>query len=73
MRCKMCDHQTDIQNDPYFIIELETGYVILGWYQRFRGYTVFECKEHGPELFDLDRDFKLKHLEEMILVAQAGF
>ena len=71
MSCKMCMHQAGIHNDPYFIMELETGYVILGWFQRFKGYTVFQCKEHGPELFDLDYDFRTKHLQEMAMVAQA--
>lgn len=48
MQCKMCEQQNNIKNDPYFIMELETGYVILGCFQRFKGYTVFNCKEHGP-------------------------
>jgi len=67
----MCEAQAHICNDPYFIMELETGYVILGWYQRFKGYTVFQCKRHGPELHDLEHDFRMKHLEEMSLVAEA--
>ncbi len=71
MHCKMCEQQKNIKDDPYFIMELETGYVILGWYQRFRGYTVFNCKEHGPELYDLDPVFRAKHLVEMSMVAQA--
>ncbi|HBP37436.1 MAG TPA: HIT family protein [Clostridiales bacterium] len=71
MPCKMCDNQKNILNDPYFIIELETGYVILGWFQKFKGYTVFTCKEHGPELHNLERHFKIKHLEEMTVVAEA--
>lgn len=71
MNCKMCASQLDIRNDPYFIAELETGYVMLGWFQRFKGYTVFQCKQHGPELFDLDYDFRTKHFNEVSLVAQA--
>ena len=71
MTCKMCEKQKGIHNDPYFIMELETGYVTLGWFQRFKGYTVFQCKEHGPELFDLEADFRTKHLNEVSLVAQA--
>ena len=71
MHCKMCNRKNEIHNDPYFIMELETGYVILGWFQRFKGYTVFQCKEHGPELFDLEKNFRLKHLNEVSLVAQA--
>lgn len=71
MYCKMCEQHKNIKDDPHFIMELETGYVCLGWYQRFRGYTVFSCKEHGPELFDLAPDFRAKHMEEMTMVAQA--
>ncbi len=71
MLCKMCEKQKKIYDDPYFVMELETGYVILGWYQRFKGYTVFSCKQHGPELHDLEHDFRIKHLEEMSVVAEA--
>lgn len=71
MTCKMCEKQKEIHNDPYFIMELETGYVVLGWFQRFKGYTVFQCKEHGPELFDLEYSYRIKHLNEVSLVAQA--
>ena len=52
-------------------MELETGYVILGWYQRFKGYTVFNCKQHGPELHDLEHGFRIKHFEEMSIVTEA--
>lgn len=71
MMCKMCESFKNIKDDPYFIMELETGYVILGWYQRFQGYTVFDCKQHGPELHNLEHNFKIKHLEEMSVVAEA--
>ena len=71
MNCKMCASLSEIHNDPYFIMELETGYVVLGWFQRFKGYTVFQCKKHGPELFDLEYDFRVKHLNEVAIVAQA--
>ena len=73
MPCMMCENQKNIKNDPYFIMELETGYVILGWYQRFKGYTLFSCKQHGPELHNLERNFKIKHMEEMSIVAEAIF
>lgn len=69
MNCKLC--QQNKPNDPYFIMELETGYVTLGWYQRFKGYVVFVCKEHGPELHNLELNFRLKHLEEMTIVSEA--
>jgi diadenosine tetraphosphate (Ap4A) HIT family hydrolase len=62
-----------IKNDanPYFVKELETGYVVIGDNQHFRGYTLFLCKEHKTELFHLEHSYKMKFLEEMSLVAQA--
>lgn len=58
-------------NNPYFVKELETGYVVIGDNQHFKGYTLFLCKEHKTELFYLDKETKLKFLEEMSIVAQA--
>ena len=57
--------------NPYFVKELETGYVVLGDHQRFKGYTLFLCKKHVTELHHLDYNFKMKYLEEMSLVAEA--
>ena len=36
------------------IKELETGYVVIGDYQHFKGYTLFLYKDHVVELFDLE-------------------
>jgi len=69
----MCENNKNIYNDPYLIMELETGYVTLGWHQRFKGYTVFICKQHASELHELERNFKIKFLEEMSIVAEAVF
>ena len=73
--CMVCDRIELTKNggNPYFVKELETGYAVIGDYQRFEGYTVFICKQHASELHQLDRDFKLKFLEEMSLVAQAVY
>ena len=57
--------------NPYFVKELETGYVVLGDNQHFKGYTIFLCKEHKTELFQLDDSVKMKFLEEMSVVAEA--
>lgn len=71
--CGVCERIQMIKdgNNPYFVKELETGYVVMGDYQHFRGYTLFLYKEHTVELFDLDPAVKAKHLEEMAVVAQA--
>jgi len=59
--------------NQYFVKELETGYVVIGDHQHFKGYTLFLCREHTTELHFLDKDFKLKYLEEMALVAEAVY
>ena len=71
--CLICDRIQMIKEgtNPYFVKELETGYVVLGDNQHFKGYTIFLCKQHAIELHELDTDFKLKFLEEMSLVGEA--
>ena len=59
--------------NPWFVKELETGYVVIGDFQTYRGYTVFLCKEHNSELHELDVLFKNKFLNEMSLVAEAVY
>jgi diadenosine tetraphosphate (Ap4A) HIT family hydrolase len=60
-------------NNPYFVKELETGYVVLGDNQHFKGYTLFLAKEHKTELFQLEYKTKVKFLEEMSIVGEAVF
>ena len=71
--CLICDRIKMIEDgkNPYFVTELESGYVVLGDHQHFKGYTLFLCKEHKTELFQLDKNFKIKFLEEMSVVAEA--
>ena len=59
--------------NPYFVRELETGYVVIGDHQHFFGYTLFLYKRHGEmtELFHLGSDERAKFMEEMALVAEA--
>jgi len=59
--------------NPYFVKELETGYVVIGDYQHFKGYTLFLCKRHTTELHFLERDFRQRFLEEMSIVGEAVF
>lgn len=72
--CLICDRIEMIKNgeNPYFVKELETGYVVIGDHQYFKGFTLFLCKRHETELFHLDREFKMKFLEEMSIVAEAA-
>lgn len=71
--CLICDRIKMIQRgeNPYFVKELDSGYVVIGDHQHFRGYTLFLYKKHKTELFELDRAEKLKFLEEMSVVAEA--
>ena len=73
--CMVCQRIESILQgqNPYFVKELETGYVVIGDFQRFKGYTVFICKECQPELHFLDPEFKKKFLEEMSIVSEAVY
>lgn len=52
--CFICDRIKMINNgtNPYFVKELQTGYVVIGDNQHFKGYSLFLCKEHKTELFN---------------------
>lgn len=73
--CLICDRIEQIKfgTNPYFVKELETGYIVLGDNQHFRGYTLFLYKHHEgkTELFNLESEERGKFMEEMVLVAQA--
>lgn len=71
--CLICDRIAMIKDgkNPYFVKELQSGYVVIGDNQHFRGYTLFLCKEHKTELFQLEQPLKMKFLEEMSIVAEA--
>ncbi len=71
--CMICDRIAMIQNgaNPYFVREMETGYVVIGDKQYFPGYTLFLCKQHETELFHLEDGMRRKYLDEMTTVAEA--
>ena len=71
--CGVCEriNETKAGKNPFLVKELETGYVVMGDYQHFKGYTLFLYKDHVVELFDLDEKTRAKHLCEMTLVAEA--
>lgn len=75
MGCLVCERIKMIKDgtNPYFVMELETGYVVIGDHQHFKGYTLFLCKEHAIELHHLEEEYKLKYLREMSLVAEAVY
>ena len=73
--CLICERIEMIKNgtNPYFVKELRTGYVVIGDNQHFYGYTLFLYKHHGAitELFHLEKEEKMKFMEEMTIVAEA--
>lgn len=73
--CLICDRIRMIKDNvnPYFVAELETGYVVIADYQYYRGYSIFLCKQHVNELHKLDHEFKIKFLEEMSIVSEAVY
>lgn len=73
--CAVCRRIQMIKEgkNPYFVKELETGYVVLGDSQRFPGYSLFLCKEHAQELHVLEPEFRRKFLWEMSLAAEAVY
>jgi len=73
--CLICKRIDMIKEgiNPYFVAELETGYVVIGDHQFFKGYTLFLCKEHKTELHFLNEDFRNKYLIEMSKVAEAVY
>ncbi len=72
--CLICDRIEMIKNgaNPYFVKEMQTGYVVIGDHQHFKGYTLFLYKRHRTELFQLDTEERGLFLHEMSVVAQAA-
>lgn len=73
--CLVCSRIELIKagQNPYFVRELKTGYVVMGDRQRIKGYTLFLCKEHATELHFLEEGFRKEFLYEMSVVAEAVY
>lgn len=73
--CLICSRILDIKNgaNKYFVKELNTGYVVIGDHQLFKGYTLFLFKEHITELHFLEAEIRKEFLYEMSLVSEAVF
>lgn len=71
--CLICERIKLIKQgkNPHFVKELETGYVVIGDGQYFKGYTLFLAKEHVTELHQMEYETKIKFLEEMSIVQEA--
>jgi len=73
MSCLICKRieQIRTKRNRHFVAELESGFVVLGDYQFFRGYTLLLAKSHAAELHELPVPVKERFLIEMSYVAQA--
>ncbi|MDE5717945.1 MAG: HIT family protein [Lachnospiraceae bacterium] len=73
--CLICERIAWIKENrnPYFVRELNTGYVVIGDRQRIKGYTLFLCKQHAYELHELEPHFRDEFLHEMAIVAEAVY
>lgn len=71
--CLICERIELIKQGKnlHFVKELETGYVVIGDGQYFKGYTLFLAKEHVTELHQMEYETKIKFLEEMSIVQEA--
>lgn len=54
-----------------FVAELETGYVLLHWYQLYRGYCLLVSKVHAEELDELPSRFALAFHADLLLAHRA--
>ena len=54
--CLICERIELIKQgrNPHFVKEFETGYVVIGDGQYFKGYTLFLVKKHVTELHQME-------------------
>lgn len=73
--CLICERIRLIEEakNPYFVAELETGYIVLADNQLYRGYTIFLSKQHKTELHELDKETRKLFLDEMSQVAESVY
>lgn len=73
--CLICERIKLIREEKnrFFVKELETGYVVLGDFQYYKGYTLFISKIHAEELHQLKHGVMKKFLIEMAQVAKAVY
>jgi diadenosine tetraphosphate (Ap4A) HIT family hydrolase len=73
--CFVCGRikQVNEGTNSYFVAELPSGYVALGDFQFYPGYTVFLSKVHATELHELPKADRSQFLEDMATTAEAVF
>jgi diadenosine tetraphosphate (Ap4A) HIT family hydrolase len=73
--CPLCKRIEQIHSgaNPHFVAELQSGYVVIGDHQLFRGYSLLLCRQHVPELHLLDAGDRSVFLEEMAILGEAVY
>lgn len=73
--CEICRRIDLIAQDqnPYYVAELASGFVVIGDHQFFRGYSLLLCRSHHSELHQLSPPARQSFLLEMSYVAEAVF
>lgn len=73
--CLICERIDLIKQEknPYFVKELKSGYVVMGDYQFYKGYTLLLSKTHTDELHKLDEIQRIQFLRDMAIVAEAVY
>lgn len=72
--CTFCERIEQFKSGQHpsdLIAELDTGYLLLMWYQFYRGYCLFVSKEHATELDELPHDFALAYHADLLFVHRA--
>lgn len=73
--CLVCKRISLIKKhkNRFFVKELLSGYVVLGDYQYYNGYTLLLSKTHIDELHKLKREIRSQFLEDMAVVSEAVY
>lgn len=73
--CFVCNRIALIKENKnkFFIKELASGYVVLGDYQYYKGYTLLLSKFHTNELHKLKPKDRTQFLQDMALVSEAVY
>ncbi len=71
--CTTCERIEQIKqgNDPFFVAETRSGYVVLDQSQLFEGHVLFLSKACKKELYQLDYHTRVAFLSEASLIAQS--
>lgn len=74
-KCLICERIEMIKRNQNksFVKEMPSGYVVLGDYQYYNGYTLFLSKNHTDELHKLTPKERSQFLEDMALTAEAVY